>query len=585
MVCLLGIFSTATAQQFHQKKTFPTMWSSNEGGTPLQSNGQNDVPNPVVASIHTPDGGSLTVWTYKKPTLFNGYYRLILEKSDANGATMWSKDILGNVHFIPTDLCWGGDGYIIVGNVMEGFLNTAPFPSTGFVMKTDLNGTLVWTRAIETTAREIHTHGVARVNLNVSQPRIGVVGWEYDFFTGYRAFFVELDDNGNHLSGAHHTLLNNPVETAFTDITGAYDGTFYITGHGVTLPSSLDRGALLIKTKNDNSGDFAWAKFIQTTDTWYRPWDHFHPRSVSYSYSFTSGPGIVLAGMGDHSLNPTFRHFGVVCRLDMNGNVQWTKRIIGDSKTNPMVGVSTAWVTYVGGNLINGSGDSRSFITALDPVNGNHFWSREYYIDDVQQKNEAITSLMPWYVPFWGIPAGLYMSGVVEETWHEFSAIEARLQNAGSGSCHDATITPTVTSIGKVASPISFLSSTLNTTPPFWDYYNQGNLYLQTNACFGNKWDEQVEDPTPHSVEDLLDETGQLHVTLLPGGQTLEIALEGPVGVQLVRVMDMQGKVLTTQVVAKATHATVPVRNLAAGIYVVQVQLENGEWRAEKFRF
>jgi hypothetical protein len=218
---------------------------------------------------------------------------LWLIKTDANGDTLWTKNIFGFGHSVrqTTD-----GGYIITGSLHGDVL----------LVKTNTNGDTIWTRTF-------NGHGVIAPSNdwgssvdNTSDGGYIIAGRENSagFFTG-SSWLIKTNANGDSL----WTRIFGSGDGA--SVRQTTDGGYVIAGY--TLSTALD--AWLIKT--DENGDTLWTKTFGDSG-----------QDIGYSVQQITDGGYVIAG-GTESYGAGGYDAWLI-KTDENGDTLWTKTF-GDS--------------------------------------------------------------------------------------------------------------------------------------------------------------------------------------------------------------------------------------------------------------
>ncbi len=177
------------------------------------------------------------------------FWEGLLIKTDSNGDTLWTKH-LGNsaFYFFQSGVDLNGSGYVAVGFTKIG----AADPEDIWLVKTDNNGNVVWTKTFGGSERDVPssiyrtTDGGFIISGSTESPSAGDLD----------ALIIKTDSDGNlswskHYGGTERDIASDVKQTA--------DGGYIIAGHTESFGHVNNyNDAWLIKT--DNDGDTMWTK-------------------------------------------------------------------------------------------------------------------------------------------------------------------------------------------------------------------------------------------------------------------------------------------------------------------------------------
>jgi hypothetical protein len=217
-------------------------------------------------------------------------------------------------------------------------------------VKLDSSGNVQWTKTIGGSSGDY-----ANSIIQSSDGGYVVVGQTNSFGAG-NIYVVKLDSSGNVLwsktiSGSYHDFARSIIQSS--------DGGYVVVGR--TLRAG--RYDMYI-VKLDSSGDVLWTKTIGGDD-----------HDEAYSIIQSSDGGYVVAGY-TYSFGAGGRDFYVV-KLDLSGNVLWTKTIGGDGtgKAYSIIQSSDGGYVVAGYTRSFGAGYVDIYVVKLDS-SGNVVWTK-----------------------------------------------------------------------------------------------------------------------------------------------------------------------------------------------------------------
>ena len=302
------------------------------------------------------------------------WYDVYLMKTDENGDTLWTK-------------IFGGEGYDEAQAVLETTTNEyivagktfsyGAGSSDVYLIKTDENGNLLWTRtyggALNDEAYSIqHTSDNGYI----------IAGHTRSFGGGawYDVYLIRTDENGD-------TFWTKTYGDAGDYYDGAYsvqetdDNGFIVAGWTVTpLGQDYHWDVYLIKT--DENGDTLWTKKYGGSDD-----------DKGYSVQQTYDGGYIIAGHTE-SFGAGNRDIYLI-RTDANGDTLWTRTYGGTNQdgSSSVLQTSDEGFVIAGYTKSFGSGGYDVYVVKTDE-NGNILWTKTYggsYWDegqDIQQTSD-----------------------------------------------------------------------------------------------------------------------------------------------------------------------------------------------------
>ncbi len=293
--------------------------------------------------IQTSDSGYAIVgYTLPSPVSYADIY---VVKLDVNGDVVWTKVIGETSTFdVGTSIIQTIDSsYVIAGYTQSGSNN-----KDILVIKLDMNGNVVWAKTIG-GSNDDRVFSIVQT----SDGGYALAGWTYSFGAGSSdAYIIKLDSIGN---VKWRKVIGGSSSDVASSIIQINDGSYVIAGY----TSSFGAGNYdVFVVKLDTVGNVIWARTVGGSN-----WDE----GLS-----------VVQGDGGYIIVGYTRSFGAglfdvyVVKLDLDGNVQWT-RAVGDYGED--YGISVVR-TNDGGYALTGesysftNGDYDVFVVKLD-ANGN----------------------------------------------------------------------------------------------------------------------------------------------------------------------------------------------------------------------
>lgn len=177
------------------------------------------------------------------------FWEGLLIKTDSNGDTLWTKH-LGNsaFYFFQSGVDLNGSGYVAVGFTKIG----AADPEDIWLVKTDDNGNIVWTKTFGGSERDVPssiyrtTDGGFIISGSTESPSAGDLD----------ALLIKTDSDGNLEWSKNYGGTERDIAS---DVKQIDDGGYIIAGHTESFGHVNNyNDAWLIKT--DNDGDTMWTK-------------------------------------------------------------------------------------------------------------------------------------------------------------------------------------------------------------------------------------------------------------------------------------------------------------------------------------
>ena len=261
----------------------------------------------------------------------------------------------GSVNFNAQDVAATNDGgYIMAGGSGIGLISSGSFSGTPVIVKTDANGNVLWSKSIALTTGT--TNAIAAVGQAVSGNYYVLIDGGGGYWTTYAAHYftlAEFDTNGNLVWEKAYELNTG----------GTYSGTYSGGKHQVyQLPTgeyylapSIWNALYIMKT--NSSGDLLWTKMVDGDD----PGD----KTPSFDVA-VSGDGSVTCCCKDGNDR-------MICRLDANGNMLWSKKYGLSVYTHTKSIIETN-----DGNFVLVGTQGSPFVTKINALDGSIMWYNEY---------------------------------------------------------------------------------------------------------------------------------------------------------------------------------------------------------------
>lgn len=301
----------------------------------------------------TSDGGYIIV-THRTTPIIAGSSYLYLLKTDANGTIVWTKMFdAGTVGSAVQQTSDGG--YIISGfNLVSGNLYDI------FLLKTDGSGTILWSKSYGGTNYEYGSYLLKNSVQQTSDGGYIIGGTTTSFGAGNSDMYLLKTDGSGTLLWSK-TFGGASAEEGYS-VQQANDGGYIITGYTASFGAG-NWDLYLVKT--DASGNISWSRAFGGTD-----WDE------GYSVKQTSDGGYIVSGR-----TKSFGQGGYdvyLLKTDASGNLTWSKTFgsAGNEFGNSVQ--QTADGGFVIAGLAPGGGIwSDAYLVKTDG-NGDLLWSRKF---------------------------------------------------------------------------------------------------------------------------------------------------------------------------------------------------------------
>jgi hypothetical protein len=310
--------------------------------------------------IQTKDGGFVLVgYTSPIDSILDSLVTYVIKtdsldiyviKIDAFGNLLWSKTIGGNKWDCAYSIIGTKDGGLAIAGITKSF---GAGDWDVFIVKLDANGNLLWSKTIGGNDSD-----EAYSIIETKDGGLAIAGETNSFGDGKDDFFiVKLDANGNLLwsktiGGEYFDYAKSIIETK--------DGGLAIAGRTKSF-GAFSYDVFIVKL--DVNGNLLWSKTIGgNKEDW------------ANSIIETKDGGLAIAGETS-SFGAGFNDVFIV-KLDANGNLLWSKTIGGNKEwANSIIETKDGGLAIAGRTESFGAGFSDVFIVKLD-VNGNLLWSK-----------------------------------------------------------------------------------------------------------------------------------------------------------------------------------------------------------------
>jgi hypothetical protein len=211
-------------------------------------------------------------------------------KTDSNGNVLWAREIaVGSVEvYVETILALPDSNILISGE----FLNMNSMSQDIFLMKLNLNGDTIWTRAFGGSYDDYSR------SIDITSDGGFIIGGStLSFTTSLESFYLIRTDSGGNILWSKKYENSNEYVRCFS-VKQTFDGGFILTG---------PQGGIL---KVDSLGNFLWNYKYSFNDFY------------SFDISLSSDSGFIITGWG----LDTLANEGIfIFKIDSNGNPQWGK--------------------------------------------------------------------------------------------------------------------------------------------------------------------------------------------------------------------------------------------------------------------
>jgi hypothetical protein len=305
----------------------------------------------TISSVSQTSSGGYIIAGYS--TAYSiGSTDIVLIRTDNSGAVIWSNTFGNNVNAnaddVPSDVVEipGGAGYYVAGQFWNQGNNTYEV----YILKTDTNGTRLWSRTMFNGGYDKGTH--------VENDGTGgcfLVGWMGNSSRGYLG---HLDGNGTAL-----------WQYAFTYATGAWvleSGRRTADGGMICGGYDNEQGTYeMFLMKTDATGAIQWQRGYAMASTY----------NFCYDICITSDNGYVLAG-GSAGIN--------LVKVNSSGNIQWANTYTGAFPR----AYSIMQCTDLGFIVLANDVSNFQYLMKTDST-GNVLWTTQYsggyFINTVEQ--------------------------------------------------------------------------------------------------------------------------------------------------------------------------------------------------------
>jgi hypothetical protein len=368
-------------------------------------------------------------------------------KLDANGNLQWTQTIGGPAIEEGNSLIQTSDG----GYAIAGYTSSFGAGSGDvYVVKLDANGNLQWTRTIGGKGWD-----AGGSLIQTSDGGYVIAGYTISFGAGGRdVYVVKLDANGN-LQWTK--TIGGKNDDAGLSLIQTSDGGYVIAGYTISFGAG---GRDVYVVKLDANGNLQWTKTIGGKND-----------DAGLSLIQTSDGGYTIAG--------TTTSFGAgeadvyVVKLDANGNLQWTKTIVGPASEIgfSLIQTSDGGYAIAGSTNSFGAGDNDVYVIKLN-ANGNLQWTKTIGAKNNKYSNKP--SLIQ------ASDGGYAIAGYTESFGAgEWDVYVVKLDRNGDACCA-VSQTSRVGSGGRLRSATSSIGSGGTLTSPTPTTSSGGTL---TNQC------------------------------------------------------------------------------------------------------
>lgn len=451
-----------------------------------------------------------------------GGYDVYLLKTDANGNLLWTKTFGGTANDVGYSVEQTTDG----GYIISGY--TWSFGAGGedvYLIKTDTNGTLQWSKTYGGIGND--------VSFEVRQTTDGgyiVTGYCSSFPPGGTVYLIKTDANGNTL---WTKIYGGSYDDRSYSVQQTTDGGYIVLGE-LSGPAAIWSNILLIKT--DSIGNLVWTKTFGSTAGY----------NDGTSLEQTNDGGYILANVTTYGTG--LRNLYLI-KTDSSGNVIWKKTMGG---ANYDFG-ECVQQTNDGGYVITGSTTSfgaGGYDVSLIKTDssGNVLWARTFggvgsdAAYSVQQTNDG------------GYIVGGYSGSFVGGNPRVYLIKTDSLGNSGcnQGNMNLVIGNPTIQSANinfPVASPPTIAGVAASIT---------GYGGVGTVLCISTGMSETEGE-------------NSLSIFPIPAHHHFTVAFEKTIISGHIAITDIQGKNIFYEHIFNETKKEINVENVAPGIYFVRV--------------
>lgn len=303
--------------------------------------------------INTSDNGYVITGEYDV-SVFNAQVYLV--KIDSTGSLLWSKTYGGDTEVHGS----GNRGYKVIETQDGGFMISGDVRTFGagqsdmYLIKTDANGDLIWSRSIGGTLDD-HCYSI----LETPDSCFILAGTTETYTTGNRnVYLVKVSSTGDTLWTKAHGLF---VEGAF-EIKETTDG--YIIA-GYTFSTSSGNADILLMKVSSN-GDLSWQKS-------YGGFKH----EWGYAIVITPDGGFAVAGSTE--TYGAGNQDAWLIKTDSLGNLEWARSYGGPDNEEgySLVQMNDLGFLIAGHTRSFGAGQQDAYVIRTD-YQGNIKWSKTF---------------------------------------------------------------------------------------------------------------------------------------------------------------------------------------------------------------
>ncbi len=297
----------------------------------------------------------------------NGQRDLWAIKTDDRGQTLWDFSFGGNNNEEGYDVLSTTDGaYLFVGYTWS-FGNEQQI----YVIKTDLNGKLIWEKNYGSIMWEV---GNSIIELKNGDYAIAGFSNSPGISSGNTDMvLLKIDSNGNQKALYSYGNQSFPNHEWANDLIELYDESIIMVGSRDRYNEG-SKNILIIKI--NKNGKILWEKEILSEK---------NTNEVSYSISKNKTGGIYVTSSisEDETKN---NYYPQIMKIDSFGNIDWVRNFESNSREYHQFRSSitkNGGLILVGSSIANSPLGSKSdaFITRLDS-NGSMVWTKAYGTED-----------------------------------------------------------------------------------------------------------------------------------------------------------------------------------------------------------
>ena len=481
--------------------------------------------------VHTFDGGFLLAGG-TGPNMLDST-DVTLFRLNANGDLVWSSKIDAYKDDFISDALQLADGtFLLVGTTYSSPIDSVY--SDILVMQVDDAGFIMWSKVFGGS-----DYDEAQSIVDIGNDQYVILGNTWSFGSVLKsALAMKINAGGDQFwtNISSTTISNYFYKGAKTDDGFiAVGGTFNVSG-GTNFDHYV--------TKFDSTGNIIWSKRYGTIGA---DW--------SYAIENVPGGGYIVAGLS--VVNTSGGTDQNIFKLDAAGNVVWNFNYGGLQYERPSTVRQTANGNFVIAGFTN-VGDSLNVINQdlLEEIDtdGNLIWARTY--GDVTATSECYSMV--------ATNDGYALAGytIGFQTGNIGDAYFVKTDTAGFSGCYETNF-PAIVNIN------TFTDSTganeqiivLNESTALFNSSLQINQFGQ--ICF---------------TDGTTDLTSQKMFSLYPNpaSENLMVHFTTEDNSGLLKIKDLSGRILKTIAVSENSGMTIPVKELASGLYIMSYENEKG---------